>query len=159
LVACLTLVTPAGFQRTLLLSAGVLGAVAGSRLLARGGALGAARRAATWSVVPAVGRMAGALILIGPVLLLVCLGRTPEDQRVGAALLVSLLFGAVQVTLAMALSPAVGASAAAAVGLLAAFADGAGPRDGWVLAACLVGGLWAAAFAMERFPETGSRGE
>ena len=166
LVACLALitlrggpaVTPAAVQRTLLLAAGLLGAVAGSRLLARGGALGAARQAGTWSAVPVVGRTAGALILIGPVLLLICFGLAPES-RVMPVLLVALLFGAVQVTLAMALAPAIGASAAAAIGFFVAFLDGVGLGDAWELSAWLIGGLWVAALVIERLPESGGGGE
>ncbi|MSR06010.1 MAG: hypothetical protein EXR93_02920 [Gemmatimonadetes bacterium] len=37
--------------------------------------------------------------------------------------------------------------------------DGPARGDGWLLAAWLVAGLWAAAWAIERFPETGGRNE
>ena len=205
LVASLALVMLSGGRegtagtrhQTILLVAGSLGAVAGSRLLARGGPLAAARGAATSSMVPAIGRVTGVVLLIGPIVLPLCVAVLGPAGL--TTTFVVLLHGAATVALTMALTPAVGASSAAALGFLAALvggvrpsqvgvllstwpftqtpavilwntlplswraarwlADGPGRGDPWVLTVWLAAGLWAAAWAIERFPDGGGQGE
>lgn len=110
----------AGRQRSLLLISGSLGAVAGSRLLARGGPLGSARFVATSSIVPALGRLAGSLLLTGPVLFAVSLTLLPGGALLAQTMTAALLLGAVSSAVTMALAPAVGASSAATLGFVAA---------------------------------------
>lgn len=111
---------------------GCLAAVAGSRLLAPGAALTAARRAAgPWWLAPA-GRLAGVLLLLAPVLAVGAAaltasggGETPFLPLGIAALLHAAALGA----LTLALAPAFGASAAGMLGLVGALLGGLRPSE------------------------------
>jgi hypothetical protein len=116
---------------SLLLVCGTLAAVSGSRLMAPGAALSAAYRvAAPWWLVPA-GRLAGAMLVVLPVVGVTTIAMGPSQSR-GAevpVLLVSCVYtGAVASTVAAA-TPVAGSSAAAALGLLLAWLGGLRPAD------------------------------
>jgi hypothetical protein len=116
----------------LFLVGGCLAAVAGSRLMAPGAAVAAARRTAgPWWIAPA-GRLAGVVLLLAPVLAvgaaaLAASGseRTPFVALAFAAVLQAAALGA----LTLALAPAFSASVAGTVGLLAALLGGLRPSE------------------------------
>jgi len=121
-------------------AAGVMVAVAASRLFAPGGALAASRAAAArWWVAP-VGRLTGALVLTLPLAvaaaaLLVLPGAGVETAvRVSAAVI---LYGAALAAVTAALTPLLGSSVAASVGLMSAWLGAIPPT---ALAALL--GAW-----------------
>lgn len=118
--------TAAGLTETALLVAGTLGAVGGSRLFAPGAALAAARRvAAGWWVV-STGRLIGALLVTLPIVAVAVLavGAEANPGRVG---LVSMIYAGAVVAAVIAGTPLVGASAAAALGLVGTWLGGIGP--------------------------------
>ncbi len=142
---------PAGVvarQRTVLLIAGSLGAVAGARLLARGGPLGGARCAAAPALLPPVGRLIGALLLVGPVLLAVTMATLGSGPVLAGTVIVALVYAAASVVAAMALTPAVGTSLAAALGFVSALAGLARPSQvavllgAWPVPRAVAGLLW-----------------
>jgi hypothetical protein len=119
-------------RRTLALIGGALSAVGASRLFAQGGALASVRQTASPWLQPAAGRLAGLLALIAlglfgasSVVLGVRWG-VGEAVRSGAMLLV--YCGGVAASV-MALTPVVGASSAAALGLVAAMLGGVLPSE------------------------------
>lgn len=116
---------------SLLLVCGTLAAVSGSRLMAPGAALSAAYRAAApWWLVPA-GRLAGAMLVVLPVVGVTTIAMGPSQGRGTEVpvLLVSCVYtGAVASTVAAA-TPVAGSSAAAALGLLLAWLGGLRPVD------------------------------
>ncbi len=111
---------------------GCLAAVAGSRLMAPGAALAAARRAAgSWWLAP-TGRLAGVLLLLAPILAVGAAaltasggGEVPFVPLAVAALLQAAALGAVT----LALAPALGASAAGMLGLIGALLGGLRPSE------------------------------
>ena len=115
-------------QATVLLIAGSLGAVAGSRLLAYGGPLAAARLAGS-GVIPPVGRLLGAMLLAGPILLAVSIATVSAAGPVASTVLIAATYAAVTAALTMALAPVVGASGAAALGFMSALGGGARPSQ------------------------------
>ena len=118
--------TVAGLAETALLVAGTLGAVGGSRLLAPGAALAAARRvAAGWWVV-STGRLIGALLVTLPIVAVAVLavGAEASPGKVG---LVAMIYAAAVVAAVIAGTPLVGASAAAGLGLVGTWLGGIGP--------------------------------
>ncbi|UCF41403.1 MAG: hypothetical protein JSW43_03475 [Gemmatimonadota bacterium] len=121
-----------GSPHTLFGVGGCLSAVAGSRLLAPGAALAAARRAAgPWWLAPA-GRLAGLLLLLAPVLAVGAAALIPssggEAAFVPLALAALLQAGALG-ALTLALAPAVGASASGMLGLTWALLGGLRPSE------------------------------
>jgi hypothetical protein len=113
----------------LLLIGGSLGAVAGSRLLAPGPALLAARRvAARWWVAPA-GRLLGALVLVAPLLALGAAIQKPPGGMVAVVRLaaIALVQAAALVGLVAGLAPLTGATTAGTLGLVAAWLGGVPP--------------------------------
>lgn len=113
-----------------LLAGGSLIAVAGSRLLAPGPALVAARWVSEpWWVVPA-GRLTGALLVVMPVALATLIAVSAPVLHPVALMRVTLVAAAYVSALGAftaALSPLVGASAAASCGFLAAWVGGVPP--------------------------------
>jgi hypothetical protein len=111
---------------------GCLAAVAGSRLLAPGAAVAAARRTAgPWWLAPA-GRLVGVVLLLAPVLAVgaAALAASGGEGAPFVALwLAALLQAAALGALTLALAPALGASAAGMVGLLAALLGGLRPSE------------------------------
>lgn len=103
---------------------GLLGAVAASRLLAPGANLAAGYRVASpWWLVPS-GRLAGGLLALLPVvtgvaLLLGAVGLTTQGSVRLSALIIC--YAATSSSLVLALTPVIGASAAAAIGFLLAW--------------------------------------
>lgn len=125
-----------GRMRVVLVATGTFAAVAGSRLLAPGGALTAARMsAADWWLAP-VGRLIGAasvvlpLTLIGVVVLLAPRSPLTAHLEMGA---VASVYAASVIAGTAALAPAVGASAAAALGFFAAWFGPMPPSDVYAL--------------------------
>lgn len=115
----------AGYRGLLAPVAATVAAVAGSRVLAQGAALGAARHApcAPWLVV--AGRFAGVMVIVVPAImvlgavLLVGLPSPDVVSRIGLAVLTASAAAGV----AMAVTPNLGASVGSAVGLMAAWAS------------------------------------
>lgn len=104
-----------------LMAAGMLGAVAGPPLLARGPMLSLQRRcAAAWWITP-LGRALGAVAAVAPAiacaLAVLLLGRTGADVVVAGAS--ALVFACACIACGMALGTAVGESAAGAIGFMA----------------------------------------
>jgi hypothetical protein len=136
---------------TLFVVGGCLAAVAGSRLLAPGAAVAAARRAAgPWWLAPA-GRLAGVVLLLAPVLVVgaAALAASGGEGAPFVALgVVALLQAAALGALTLALAPALGASAAGMIGLLAALLGGLRPSEmlalfaGWPYAQRVVVTAW-----------------
>lgn len=117
-------------SRTVLLIAGTLAAVAGSRLVAPGGALTCAYRVAgPWWMVP-VGRTIGSLLVTLP---LVCVGvlvvGAPVSSLSGLCSLaiVAVAYTAVTTTCVLGCTPMLGSSAAATFGLAATWLGGIPP--------------------------------
>lgn len=115
---------PAHSQWLVFFGAGSLAAVSASRLLAPGAALTAAYRvAASWWLVPAA-RLVGALFVTLPFVVgaALLLGQ-PVDAEFSTSKLVVVtgLYAATLAAQVMALTPALGASAAAAIGFMAAW--------------------------------------
>jgi hypothetical protein len=113
----------------LLLIGGSLAAVGGPRLLAPGPALLAARRvAASWWLAPA-GRLAGALLLATPILLLGAVLQTPPEGTAAVLRLaaIALIQAAALGGVAAALAPLTGATTAGVVGLGLAWLGGVPP--------------------------------
>ncbi len=104
--------------------AATVAAVAGSRVLTQGAALGAARHApcAAWLVV--AGRFAGVIVIVVPTVVIlgaVLLAGLPSPDvvsRIGLAVLAA----SAAVGVAMAVTPSWGASAGSAAGLMVAWA-------------------------------------
>ena len=119
-------------RRALLLIAGTLASVAASRLLARGGPLAAFRQtAAPWPLAPA-GRLAGGMLLVAPLVLasgIALVGRQGGAFQAFRSTAVAILSAAAVAAAVMALTPFLGASASAALGLVAALAGGALPSQ------------------------------
>ncbi len=107
-----------------LVVAGCLAATCASRLLAPGAALAAGYRvAAAWWLVPSA-RLLGALLVIVPLVMCAALlVGYPTQGRVGLSALVAVasLYAAALGSLVLALTPALGASAGAAMGFMAAW--------------------------------------
>ena len=125
-----------GRIRVVLVAAGTLSAVAGSRLLAPGGALTAAQMsAAAWWLAPA-GRLLGAACVVVPLtltsILVLLAPRAPLTAHVGVAAVAGVYVASV-IALSAALAPAVGASAAAAFGLAGAWLGPMPPSDIYTL--------------------------
>jgi hypothetical protein len=117
-------------SRTVLLIAGTLAAVAGSRLVAPGGALTCAYRVAgPWWMVP-VGRTIGSLLVTLP---LVCVGvlvlGAPVSSLSGLCSLaiVALVYTAVTTSCVLGCAPILGSSAAATLGLAGTWLGGIPP--------------------------------
>lgn len=130
----------AGRIRIVLVAAGTLGAVAGSRLLAPGGALAAARMsAADWWLAP-LGRLLGAACAVVPVVLVAVVvlvsPHAPRTAHPGVAAVAAVYAASVLATTA-ALAPAWGASAAAALGFFAAWFGLLRPSDVYDLSAAV----------------------
>ncbi|GBD31343.1 hypothetical protein HRbin33_00295 [bacterium HR33] len=113
-----------GAQGVILLMAGMVAAVAGSRLLAPGGALTALRMAAArWWIAPA-GRILGAGIVVYPLVLVpivVLIAPRASAPVILMAIATAALYTACVIACVAALTPATGASAAAALGFFAAW--------------------------------------
>lgn len=115
---------------TLLVAAGTLGAVAGARLLAPGPALESVRRAAAVWWVPPVGHLAGSALFLAPVVGAAVLALVrPAENWVGAARCGVLAwgYGLTWASCSLALAPILGASPAAALGVLAVWLGGMPP--------------------------------
>ena len=115
---------PAHSRWVVFVVAGSLVAVSASRLLAPGAALAAGYRvAASWWLVPSA-RLVGALFVTFPLVAgaALVLGQ-PVGAEFSAGDLISVtgLYAATLAALVLALTPAVGASAAAAIGFMAAW--------------------------------------
>lgn len=132
LVLVLTTALASGGPRTLhgrhgliVAMAGVLACVAGSRLLAPGGALTALRMAAgPWWLAP-VGRLMGAWIVVYPLTLVpgvVLLAPQSSPRLALQAAVTVAAYAASAIGCTAALTPVIGASSAAAIGFLAAWA-------------------------------------
>ncbi|MBI4419762.1 MAG: hypothetical protein HY560_02980 [Gemmatimonadetes bacterium] len=119
-------------QRALLWLAGILAGVAGSRLLSHGGPLAAARRVASpWLLVPA-GRLLGFVTVAGPLFGAtsgILIGSRWGIGPAGLTAVAMIVQAAATAALVMALSPAIGASGAAGLGLVAAFFGGLAPSS------------------------------
>lgn len=125
-----------GRIRVVLVAAGTLGAVAGSRLLAPGGALAAARMsAADWWLAP-TGRLLGAVCIVAPVgfvgVVALLAPRAPLTAHLATGAVTGVYALAVLATTA-ALAPAWGASAAAALGFFGAWLGPVPPSDVYAL--------------------------
>lgn len=120
----------ASHHGALLLIAGSLAAVSGSRLLAPGGSLEAARRvAANWWVVP-TGRLAGVLLTSAPLIAVAIVALRGVDAgqlafaRLAAA---AVLLAASIAAVTLSITPLVGSSASAALGFSASWFGGIPP--------------------------------
>lgn len=126
----------AGRIRVVLVAAGTLGAVAGSRLLAPGGALAAARMSAgDWWLAPA-GRLLGAVCIVAPVcfvgVVALLAPHAPLITHLGVGA-VATVYAAGVTAVTAALAPAWGASAAAALGFFGAWLGPVPPSDVYAL--------------------------
>jgi len=113
--------TLAARQHGLVLIAGILSSIAASRLTSRGAALGSIRRVSSAWWVPTMGRLCGALcFVLLPVVLAagILLPVSSLFSELPPLLAITLPYLAVMSSLVMALTPMVGASAGATVGLL-----------------------------------------
>ncbi len=115
----------AGYGGLLPQVAATVAAVAGSRVLAHGAALGAARHApcALWLVV--AGRFAGVMVIVVPAVVVlgaVLLAGLPSPDVVSRIVL-AVLTASTAVGVAMAVTSILGASAGSAAGLMAAWAS------------------------------------
>lgn len=99
---------------TMLVLTGTLAAVAGSRLLAPGGALAASRQAAAHCWMAPLGRLAGAFILVLPVVCIVAFSLCTAEHNPLRLTLVTALYAGAVASGVMALAPAIGATAASA---------------------------------------------
>lgn len=137
LILVLALLLMAGFaaagtasSHTLLVAAGTLGAVAGARLLAPGPALESVRRAAAAWWMPPVGRLAGSALFLAPVVgaAVLALG-LPAEHWVGTVRrgVLAWGYGMTWAACSLALAPILGASPAAALGVLAVWLGGMPP--------------------------------
>ncbi|MBI4501622.1 MAG: hypothetical protein HY700_10705 [Gemmatimonadetes bacterium] len=110
-------------ERTMALVAGVLAAVAASRLLAAGAPLWSVRRTASpWLLAPA-GRLAAAVLFAAVPVVIATLVIRSADWFLGGALVTAAkltVYAAAVAACTMALTPLIGASAAATMGLLGA---------------------------------------
>ncbi len=113
-----------GTHALILLMAGMLSAVAGSRLLAPGGALTALRMAAArWWMAP-LGRTIGAGVVVYPLVLVpvvVLIAPHASAPLMLKAIATVTLYTVCTITCVAALTPGTGASAAAAIGFFAAW--------------------------------------
>lgn len=120
----------AASAHTLLVSAGTLGAVAGARLMAPGAALDSVRRVgATWWV-PSVGRLAAVAMVLAPLVGVGALALVrPAEDWVGAVRCGALAwgYGVTWAGCVLALAPVLGASPAAALGVLGVWLGGIPP--------------------------------
>ncbi len=143
--------SPDRVARVVLLVAGMLAAVSASRLLSPGPALAAARMVvAPWWLVP-IGRLTGALCVLGPVtvgLTVVLAAASPQGARVLAPAAVALVYAVCVGACTMAIAPFWGASAAASVGFLGVWFGVAPPSAmaslfaGWLPLQRVVIWLW-----------------
>jgi len=133
--------SPERVARVTMLVAGMLAAVAASRLLAPGPALASARIVvAPWWLVPA-GRILGVLCVVGPVTVgmgLALASASPQGSPIVGPAAVALTFAACVASCTMALAPWWGASATASVGFLGVWFGGVPPSS---LAALFTGWL------------------
>lgn len=133
--------TPAGAtapHAAVLLVAGTLSAAAASRAVSPGAAIVACRRAAPSWWIPPVGRLAGVLtVVLAAVGVAIAALYLPQRTAAAARLLVAAAwYSAAVVGLTLALTPLVGSSAAATLGLLTAWFGAVPPS---ALAASLSG--------------------
>ena len=124
-IAAAGLLGAAGYRGLLPPVAATVAAVAGSRVLAHGAALAAARHApcAAWLVV--AGRFAGVMVIVVPAVVIlgaVLLAGLPSPLVVSRIVL-AVLTASTAVGVAMAVTPSLGASAGSAAGLMAAWAS------------------------------------
>lgn len=106
---------------------GTLATVMASRVLAPGEALVAARRAAATWWVGAAGRLCGVLLLIAPVTWVAALVQGGGIHEVARVAWVAWVYSAAIGAVTLALSPAVGASGAASLGLAGVWLGGLPP--------------------------------
>jgi hypothetical protein len=146
-----------GYRVLLAPVAATVAAVAGSRVLAQGAALGAARHApcVPWLVV--AGRFAGVMVIVVPVvlvlgaLLLAGLPSLDVVSRIGLAV----LYASAAAGVAMAVTPSLGASVGSAAGLMAAWASQLPSLAGTEAAGSPVAGL--VMLLASAFPDSADR--
>lgn len=113
-----------------LIVAGSLAAVAGSRLMAPGAALSAARHAACRWWLPPAGRLVGMAVLLAPTVAVcaaVLLGPHADWTAVTRLSLIAWMYATATAALVQAASPFLGASAAGAAVLLLVWTSGVPP--------------------------------
>jgi len=103
---------------TMLFVAGSLAAVAGSRLLAPGGALAASRQVAERCWLAPLGRLVGALFLVVPVVSIVAFSLNAVEYGPVRMSIVTAVYVAAVASGAMALAPAMGATAATVAAMI-----------------------------------------
>ncbi len=103
--------------------AGTFSAVAGSRLLAHGAALWAARSVCEAPAIAVAGRFAGGMVVIAPVAAVIAMAVTGPSHSSEPAIQIgfAVLFAAVMAGVTMAVTPALGASVASVVGMTTAW--------------------------------------
>ena len=136
-VLALTLVVIAGSARSgvvarnaVLVVGGTVGAVAGARLMAPGAALDSVRRLGALWWVPSLGRLMGAALFLLPMVGAGALALVVPAEGWGGAVRCAALawgYGLTWAACALALAPMVGASPAAALGMLAVWMGGIPP--------------------------------
>ena len=113
-----------------LVVAGSLAAVAGSRLMAPGAALSAARQAAYQWWLPPVGRLAGLAVLLAPTVgasAAVLLGPQADATAVARLSAIAWMYATTMAALVQAASPFLGASASGAAALILVWTGGLAP--------------------------------
>lgn len=141
--------TPRSYQAsTVFFIAGTLAAVAGSRLLAPGAALAASRQVASRCWVTSYGRLAGALLVVLPVVTVAVFSlNIPEYGHVRLSSVAS-VYAAAVASGVMLMAPAIGASAAAMVGFVAVWVGSISPQsiheslNSWPLLQGAISVLW-----------------
>ena len=122
--------TPRAYQPgTVFLIAGTLAAVAGSRLLAPGGALAASRQVAALFWLVPFGRLTGALLVVLPVVTVAAFFVGTAESGHFQLILAAAIYAAAVASGVLALAPATGASAAAAAGFVAVWVGSVHPFD------------------------------
>ena len=103
--------------------AGTFAAVAGSRLLAHGAALWAARSVCEVPAIAVAGRFAGGMVVIAPVAAVIVMAVTGPSQSSDPAIQIGfgVLFAAAMAGVTMAVTPVLGASVASVVGVMTAW--------------------------------------
>lgn len=103
--------------------AGTFSAVAGSRLLAHGAALWAARSVCEVPAIAVAGRFAGGMVMVAPVAAVIAMVVSGPSHSSEPAVQIgfAVLFAAVTAGVAMAVTPALGASVASMVGITTAW--------------------------------------
>jgi hypothetical protein len=137
-------------DRSVLLAGATLAVVGASRLLANGPALAAARMvAAAWWLVP-VGRVLGVLSAVVPFVLGLCTlaSGAPGATGVWPLMRITALYCTAVMACTMAITPTLGASASAALGLLAVWLGGGTPGDPLLLLAWTLIGIGVAAWQL-----------